>query len=776
MRCWLIPVLILFFIDFNSPAAQTKWQAATVLLEGKPLSTLLATGVAFDHGHYHPGESFSGDFTEQELEKIRQAGFRIEKKHYHSLQSRNAPNQCGDPEEKEPEYILPTNYPYGSMNGYPTLREIYESLELMEALYPNLITVRQIIGDFRTFEGNRIYYVKISDNPYMDEAEPEVLYTALHHAREPAGMSQMLYFMWYLLENYNRDASVRTLVNERELFFIPCVNPDGYLYNEETEPTGGGFWRKNRNPNLDDIGTDLNRNYGYGWAYNNSGSSPSGTSDVFRGDVAFSEVETQAVKFFCENRDISIALNYHSHGNLLIIPWGYLNQPTEDSLLYYEMAKDMTRYNKFQVGTSNETLNYSVNGVSDDWMYGERSSKKKILAFTPEVGYAFWPNRIDIYAINHSAQYMNFMAAWNAGSAAHVHETSSVSVSGDTAYLQLEVSRTGIQQNTITLELTASIPEITFLENDIQFQIGPGETIKKQIAYVFSSKPKKGDSIDFQVRLTTGSFTESISKKKIYIGNSNWSENFEDLNRWYHRGDQGWLLTTETFYTAPYSLTDSPNAPMDPNILKIQQYTNTIDLSNANYAFLRFKGKWQMDNETDFAQIKVSDNGQHFEALCGYYTVNGTLSQAFDEPVYCGVQNDWVTEWIDLSAYLGKQIQLQCYMSSGQNLDLNDGIYLDDFEIYTDIATKGEELEGNWNSMIYPQPNRGIFTLQIDSDLDLATTKFIMTGNSGISTELHPTSDKAQLRFQISDFNAGIYILSVIPKKGVPRQHKIVIH
>ncbi|MBK9109358.1 MAG: hypothetical protein IPM92_13565 [Saprospiraceae bacterium] len=204
MRFCLVPVLVLIFNLWSDLSAQSKWQAASVLLEGKPLSDLLSTGIAFDHGHYHPGESFSGDFTEEELAKIQKAGFKIEKSHYHTLNTRSAPNQCGDEDITEPEYVLPTNYPYGSMNGFPTLSEIYESLELMEALYPNLITVKQIIGDFRTFEGNRIYSVKISDNPYLDEDEPEVLYTALHHAREPAGMTQMLYFMWYILENYNR--------------------------------------------------------------------------------------------------------------------------------------------------------------------------------------------------------------------------------------------------------------------------------------------------------------------------------------------------------------------------------------------------------------------------------------------------------------------------------------------------------------------------------------------------------------------------------------------
>lgn len=734
-----------------------------------------STGVALDHGHYHPGSSFHGDFTLDELKRIEQAGFTVRKSSYRKLETRNSPNNCGSSTETAPDFPLPVNYPYGSMNGFPTLSELYESLELMEALYPGLITVRQIIGNFSTIEGRRIYYVKISDNPYADEEEPEVLYTALHHAREPAGMTQMLYFMWYLLENYNRDPQIKALVNSRELYFIPCVNPDGYAYNEETNPTGGGFWRKNRNPNLEDVGTDLNRNYGYGWAYNNDGSSPVGTSDVFRGSGAFSEVETKAVKYFCENHNISIALNYHSHGDLLIIPWGYLNKPTEDSLLYYEMARQMTRYNQFQVGTSNETLNYSVNGVSDDWMYGERNAKNKILAFTPEIGYAFWPNRKDILPINLSSQYMNLMSAWNAGSAAMIREVGPVSVSGDTSYLELQITRTGLIQDTIRVDLISNKPGIRFIDPPSFWLLEPGQTVRPKLFYVLDQKITRGDSLEFQIALSTGLFKDQLISRKIYLGNPNWKENFESLSDWYYRSATGWDLTSASYVSAPHSLTDSPSKPMEANALKVQQYSQGIDLTNVRFAYLRFKGKWQMDTESDFAQIKISTNGTDFEPLCGYYTVNGNLSQAFDEPVYCGLQNDWITEYIDISKYIGKVIYLQLYMYAGSNLNDYDGIYLDDIEIFTNIATQNLEPE-HWTGEIFPQPSHGNFKLRTPEWEEVFENKFILSNVSGKIEMLQPEQEIDGYHFNLSDHPSGVYFLSWIASGGKTRQLKIILH
>lgn len=564
MRClsW-IPILIIYL--FVSPlSSQTQWKAATIMLEGKSISTLLDLGIALDHGHYHPGESFHGDFTTTELERIHAAGFRIDLTSYHKhpISSRNAPDNCEINQDVAPFYPLPSYYEFGSQNGFLSLSEIYESLELMEALYPNLITVKKPIANFRTVENNQIFYVKISDNPNVDENEPEVLFTALHHAREPLSMSQMMFFMWHLLENYSRDTMIAKLVNNRELFFIPCLNPDGYLFNEVTDPSGGGMWRKNRNPNRDGIGTDLNRNYDEGWGFDDDGSSPLGTSETYRGINAFSELETKAISQFCENRSFVIAMNYHSHGNKLIIPWGYLDKPTEDSAIYLSMASEMTRYNNFEVGTSLQTLAYKVNGVADDWMYGEQTLKNKTFAFTPEVGYAFWPQRKDIIQLNQSTQYMNFMAAWNAGECAHFREQSPIAITADTNYLNLQITRTGIQQAPIKILLQADKSYIRFLSNNLDYSLNAGESKFVNVAYVIDGNPKRGDSISFTVRLSTGLYSETSKFKKNFTGNPGFVEKFTDNKAWFAPTISPWQLTTESFVTPPNSVDGKVIAPL----------------------------------------------------------------------------------------------------------------------------------------------------------------------------------------------------------------------
>ncbi|HRH60668.1 MAG TPA: M14 family zinc carboxypeptidase, partial [Chitinophagaceae bacterium] len=287
----------------------------------------------------------------------------------------------------------------------------------MKLRYPNLITQKQVVSNtLTTVEGRPLYYVKISDNPDADESEPEILYTALHHAREPLSASQLIYYMWYLLENYRKLPAIRSLVDSTEMFFIPCLNPDGYIYNQTTNPNGGGLWRKNRRNNGDgNFGIDLNRNYGYKWGYDNIGSSPYTYSDTYRGTAPFSEAETQIVRDFCNQHSFKYALNNHTYGNVLVLPYSYGTKTfTPDSAEYSDDAQNLVKCNGFSYGIAIQTVGYTANGDSDDWMYGEQGSKPKIFAFTPETGSpldGFWPGKNRIIPLCRANLDMNLTAA-----------------------------------------------------------------------------------------------------------------------------------------------------------------------------------------------------------------------------------------------------------------------------------------------------------------------------------------------------------------------------
>ena len=303
---------------------------------------------------------------------------------------------------------------FGSMGGFPTFTEALAILDDMHAQYPELISARVSLG--QSHEGRDIWMVEVSDNPGVDEHEPEVLITALHHAREPAGLTTVLYTLWYLLENYETDPRIRYLVNRRRLFVVPVLNPDGYVYNETTDPDGGGMWRKNRRVNGGGSrGVDLNRNYGYLWGYDDWGSSPNPSSETYRGPAPFSEPEIVALRDFLEGgRRVRVAFNYHTYGDLLLFPWGYDFVYTPDHALFVTASQQLTAVNGYTYGIGPEIL-YSTNGGSDDWMYGEQTTKRKIFSLTPEVGDWFWPSSSQIVPLAVENLQANLLLMYYAG-------------------------------------------------------------------------------------------------------------------------------------------------------------------------------------------------------------------------------------------------------------------------------------------------------------------------------------------------------------------------
>ena len=405
-------------------------QYQRVSFEATPaqFKVIASKGVALDH-LVKNDRSFIGEFSAAETVIIQRDASNVVILIADLAKYNRERYQKDRQKASRPSAALPKYFGYGSLLGYLTYGELMKKLDTIIAAYPKLISTKSVIG--KTAQGKDIISFKISDNPNSKEKEPEVLYTAMHHAREPMSMMQMLYFVCAILEKYPNDTSIQRMVNNTELYFIPCVNPDGYVYNEEQYKLGGSyFWRKNRKVTSDTtIGVDLNRNYEYQWGYDDIGSSPFLYSDTYRGKSAFSELETQTIRDFCSMHTFKGTLNYHAFSNVFIYPFGtdtICSAPDAD--VFEKYAEALTSFNGYQHGTGYQTLSYTTNGNSDDWMYGEQIAKPKIFSFTPEVGSredGFWPpfDRILPLCEDNFLANVTFANLWSLGSVTGVANT-----------------------------------------------------------------------------------------------------------------------------------------------------------------------------------------------------------------------------------------------------------------------------------------------------------------------------------------------------------------
>ena len=274
-----------------------------------------------------------------------------------------------------------------SMSGYHNWTELVDEIMQAQADHPEIVSVFSI---GKSSQGRDIWAAKISDNVTTDEAEPEVLIDALHHAREHLTTEQALALLRWLTADYGTDGTVTRLVDSREIFVIFAVNPDGLGY----DLTGSPFraWRKNRQPNAGStaVGTDLNRNYGYRWGCC-AGSSGNPKSIFYRGPAAFSAPETRAVRDFVSSRvvggvqQIRTHITLHTNGQLILWPYGYTrtdvppDMTTLDHSTFVSLGRAMAALNGYAAKQSSSM--YVTDGDQIDWMYG----RHRIFSYTFEL-------------------------------------------------------------------------------------------------------------------------------------------------------------------------------------------------------------------------------------------------------------------------------------------------------------------------------------------------------------------------------------------------------
>lgn len=780
-----------------SQNVQEKHQRAKINYnQPDDLRTLESIGIPVDHGVHKKGVFIISDFSVSEIEKARNAGYKVDlliedSKEYflqrNTIKSVTKKNPSCE-NQSSSDYQTPNNFTLGSMGGYLTYQEMLDQLDLMKSLYPQLISTKENISDFLTegepdnsttpsIGGNGIKWVKISDNPTISsEEEPQILYTAIHHAREPNSLSQLVFYMWYLLENYELDNEIKSIVDNTELFFIPVVNPDGYLYNEKTDPNGGGFWRKNRK---NGHGVDNNRNYEYyingnsnDGVWGGEGASNNTSSSSYHGTGPFSEIENQAIKWFCEQHNFVMAFNNHSYGDLLLYPYGYTSDaPTPENEVFEIISEELVSRNGFNNILSSGL--YPAAGDSDDYMYGTIGTHNKIYAMTPEIGSEFWPPSSQIEEIAKSMMYLNTTSAKMVNNYAVLNDTSPAFIGDEVIINQtFNLKRMGISGNgNFTISVNPISLNISAVGDPILFSnLELLEETNGSIQYTLLNDTQPGDNIVFELIVNNGNYEQKVLVKKVYgkiipvfedYGNSV-TNNFNN---------NGWNTTNTSFVSPSSSITDSPNGNYQNNENKTITISEEVILNNAISANITFYAKWDIENNWDYVQLEVSlDNGNSWIPQCGLFTNEGSdnQTQPTGEPLYDGSQNDWVLEQIDLNDYLGEEITIRFnFVTDGEVRA--DGFYFDDLTINVidnEALGNSDIIESSFG--VHPNPLKNF--LYITTPKNNYKISIYNIHGQLIRT---PSTYSGSQTIDYGSLSKGIYLMK-ITSKNYSKIHKII--
>jgi len=245
----------------------------------------------------------------------------------------------------------------------------------------------------KSWQGREILALRLNTTEHGDKPgkKPGAVFMGTHHAREHLSTEVPLLIARWIVDNRGR-ADVKKLLETRDIYFIPIVNPDGAEYDIAT---GSYRWqRKNMSKNPDgSVGVDLNRNYG--WLWGGPGASDYPGDDTYRGPSAFSEPESQAIRDFLTARpNLTTSMSYHSFSELILYPWGGQDEPISDRRAlkaYKAMAEKMAGWTGYTPQQSSEL--YVATGDSCDWAWGERKIFSFTIELTPNSGGAggFYP-------------------------------------------------------------------------------------------------------------------------------------------------------------------------------------------------------------------------------------------------------------------------------------------------------------------------------------------------------------------------------------------------
>ena len=182
-------------------------------------------------------------------------------------------------------------------SAYHNYAEMIAEINQIVADHPNLVAQQSSIG--QSYQGRDIFaHQDLRQRRHRRERAGGAVQRAPARPRAPDRRDGAVPARTCSPTQYGTDSRDHaTVVNTREIWIMPDLNPDGGEYDIAT----GSYrsWRKNRQPNSgsSNVGTDLNRNWGYKWGCC-GGSSGSTSSETYRGPSAFSAPETQVVRDF----------------------------------------------------------------------------------------------------------------------------------------------------------------------------------------------------------------------------------------------------------------------------------------------------------------------------------------------------------------------------------------------------------------------------------------------------------------------------------------------
>ncbi len=222
---------------------------------------------------------------------------------------------------------------------YHSFDDVQNWMKDLEKTHPEIV---KVINYGKTAGGLPLNAIRLTKNIEGEPAaKPALMITAATHGDELITTEVLMNLVNQILEKKDSDPRFAAMVEKRELFFIPVVNPDGFSETNRYE----GF-------------SDPNRSYPY----------PGDESKKPTPSIA------GLIQFF-ETYNIVGSIDFHAYGEMIMYPWAYTYDHVEEKadLHFHQLTEDMAKSNRYVFGPIAETI-YIARGSSCDYYFWKKGT------------------------------------------------------------------------------------------------------------------------------------------------------------------------------------------------------------------------------------------------------------------------------------------------------------------------------------------------------------------------------------------------------------------
>lgn len=222
-------------------------------------------------------------------------------------------------------------------SGYHDFDQVQKWLSDVEVAHPQNA---KVIRYGQSQQGRPLLALRLSQD-VRETPKPALMITAATHGDELITVEVLMSLVNQIVGAYGKDQRFTNMLAKHDLYFIPVVNPDGFV-----------------NVDRYDNGRDPNRSYPYpGQETAQPTASIAGVIDFFK------------------SHQIIGSIDFHAYGELVMYPWAYTYQHVEAAAgeRFNKVTGDMASTNHYTFGPISEVI-YVAPGSSADYYFWQGHS------------------------------------------------------------------------------------------------------------------------------------------------------------------------------------------------------------------------------------------------------------------------------------------------------------------------------------------------------------------------------------------------------------------